>query len=98
MSETPDRPPLRLLTCRPVQHVRPPVMSTPAWDMAARMAETAFHLARLNLPVAEAINGVMEYALEEVLDPTVDEHERQRTQQTLRDLVASWTESEKGDA
>jgi hypothetical protein len=68
-----------------------PAMSTPAQDLAVRMAVATLRLARLNLPVADAIASVVEAALEEVLNPTVDEHERQRTQQALLDLVASWT-------
>jgi hypothetical protein len=44
----------------------------------------------VNLPLADAIARVLELALEEVQNPIVDEHDRQRTQQALRDLVASW--------
>jgi hypothetical protein len=67
-----------------------PATSTPAQDMAVRMAVATLRLARVNLPIAEAIAQVLEHALEEVLNPTIDEHERERTQQALRDLVASW--------
>jgi Resolvase, N terminal domain len=41
--------------------------------------------------LADAIARVLELALEEVLNPIVDEHDRQRTQQALQDLVAGWT-------
>src|ERR1700682_2111166 len=68
-----------------------PATSTPAQDLAVRTAVAALRLARLNLPVAEAIACVLEHALAEVLNPTVDEHERQRTERALRVLVASWT-------
>jgi hypothetical protein len=68
-----------------------PATSTPAQDLAVRMAVGTLQLARLNLPVADAIARVLEAALEEVLNPAVDEHERQRTEQALRDLVASWS-------
>jgi hypothetical protein len=67
-----------------------PATSTPAQDLTVRMAVATLRLARLNLPVADAIACVLEAALEEVLNPIDDEHERQRTAQALRDLVASW--------
>jgi hypothetical protein len=67
-----------------------PATLTPARHVAVRLAVTGLRLARLNLPLADAIARALELALEEVQNPIVDEHDRQRTQQALRDLVASW--------
>jgi hypothetical protein len=87
------RPPARTLRFpRPLTWMHDwPATSTPAQDMAARLAVTGLRLARLNLPITEAIARVLELALEEVQNPIDDERDRQRTQQALQDLVTRWT-------